>query len=104
MVTRRALMASIAALAAGCGPFRSSSDLPSGPDAAALTWRTFSFSGLYYDRSGGFEEPQERLLKFVAALEEDVDNPNGPARGRYTLSPGLIGRADYPTPPSQKRG
>jgi ABC-type glycerol-3-phosphate transport system substrate-binding protein len=65
----------------------------------ALTWRTFSFSGLYYFRSGVFEEPQERLLRFVAALEEDVDNPNGPARGRYTLSPGLIGQGDYPDPP-----
>ena len=98
MFTRRALMASMAALAAGCGPFRSSPDLPSGPDAAALMWYSFSFSGLF-DPSGGFEQPQERLAKIVAAMEEDVDNPNGPARGRYTLSPRVIGRTDYPDPP-----
>ena len=84
MLTRRALVASTAALAAGCGPFRSSPDLPSGPDAAALTWYTFSFSGLF-DRSEVLEGPQERLPKIIAALEEDVENPNGPARGRYTL-------------------
>ena len=93
-------MASTAALAVGCGPFGSSPDLPSGPDAAALTWYTFSFSGLF-DRSEVLEGPQERLPKIIAALEEDVDNPNGPARGRYTLSPRLIGRADYPDPPPQ---
>ena len=81
MFTRRTLMASMAALAAACGPFRSSPDLPSGPDAAALTWYTFSFSGLF-DRSEVLEGPQERLPKIIAALEEDVDNPNGPARGR----------------------
>ena len=99
MLTRRALIASAAVLAAACGPFRSSPDLPSQPKVAALTWRTFSFGGLYYTPSLAFEEPQERLLRIVAALEEDVENPNGPARGRYTLSPGLIGQADYPTPP-----
>ena len=100
MLTRRALVASTAALAAGCGAFRSSPDLPSEPDAAALTWYTFSFSGLF-DRSEVLEGPQERLPKIIAALEEDVENPNGPARGRYTLSPRLIGRADYPDPPPQ---
>ncbi len=99
MLTRRAMIASTAALATGCGPFRSSPDLPSQPEVTALTWRTFSFSGLYYQPSLAFEEPQERLLKIVAALVDDVDNPNGPTRGRYTLSPGLIGQGDYPTPP-----
>ena len=98
MLTRRALVASTAALAAGCGAFRSSPDLPSGPDAAALTWYTFSFSGLF-DRSEVLEGPQERLPKIIAALEEDVENPNGPARGGYTLSPRLIGFDDYPEPP-----
>ena len=98
MLTRRALVASTAALAAGCGAFRSSPDLPSGPDAATLTWYTFSFTGLF-DRSEVLEGPQERLPKIIAALEEDVDNPNGPVRGRYTLSPRLIGFDDYPEPP-----
>ena len=100
MLTRRALVAGMAALAAGCGPFRSSPDLPSGPDAAALMWYTFSFGGLFVP-NGIFEQPQERLPKIVAALEEDVENPNGPARGRYTLSPRLIEREDYPDPPPQ---
>lgn len=99
MITRRAVMTSMAALAAGCGPFRSSPDLPTARGPVALTWRTFSFSGLYYTPSLAFEEPQERLLRFVAALEEDADNPNGPARGRYTLAPGIIGQGDYPDPP-----
>lgn len=99
MLTRRALLASAAAVAAaGCGPFRSSSDLPSGPEAVALTWYTFSFSGLFVP-NGSFEQPEERLPKMVAALEEDVENPNGPARGNYSLSPRLIGFDDYPEPP-----
>ena len=99
MLTRRAMLASTAVLATGCDPFRSSPDLPTGRGPVALTWRTFSFSGLYYTPSLAFEEPQERLLRFVAALEEDADNPNGPARGRYTLAPGIIGQGDYPDPP-----
>ena len=102
MLTRRALIASTAALAAGCGPFRSSPDLPSGPEAAALTWYTFSFGGLFVP-NGSFEQPQERLPKIVAALEEDVESPNGPARANYTLSPRLIGREDYPEPPPQNQ-
>ena len=61
MLTRRALMASTTALAAGCGPFRSSPDLPSQPEVAALIWRTFSFSGLYYQPSLIYEEPQEKI-------------------------------------------
>ena len=102
MLTRRALIASAAAVAAGCGPFRSSPGLPSGPDTAALTWYTFSFAGLF-DPSGDHEDPQGRLPKIVAALEEDVENPNGPVRGNYTLSPRLIGREGYPDPLPQNQ-
>jgi len=102
MLTRRALLASTAALAAGCGPLRSSSDLPSGPEAAALTWYTFSFSGLFVP-NGSFEQPQERLPKIVAAMWEDVENPNGPVRGNYSLSPTVIGRDDYPDPPPRNQ-
>ena len=96
MLTRRALVASTAALAAGCGAFRSSSDLTSEPDAAALTWYTFWFTGL---RDGSdYFSPQMTLPKIVAALEEDLENPNGAARGRYTLSPRFMGPEDYPEP------
>ena len=58
MLSRRALMASTAALAVGCGSFRS---------AAELTWYTFWFTGLR-DRSDYFS-PQMTLPKIVAALE-----------------------------------
>ena len=95
MLTRRALIASTAALAAGCGPFGSSSSLPSLPEPTALTWHTMPF--VHFRRVGqNMQMPRDVLPQIVAALEEDTENPNSPARGRYTLTgprPGIPGAA-----------
>lgn len=85
MLTRRALIGSTAALAAGCGPFASSAALPSLPEPPALTWHTTPFA--HFRRVGGsMQSPQSVLSQVAAAMEEDAENPNGPARGRYTLT------------------
>ena len=85
MLTRRALIASSAALAAGCGPFRSSVDLPSLPQPVALTWHVMP--SIYFRRAGqNVQMPRDVLPQIAAALEGDAEDPNGPARGRYTLT------------------
>ena len=94
MLTRRALMASTAALAAGCGPFASSSSLPSLPEPTALTWHAQPFARLV--RVGQYaQDPQDTISRIVDALEEDEGNPNGPTRGRYTLTGHAL---EYPEP------
>ena len=85
MIKRRALMTSAAALAAGCGPFGSSMTVPSRPQATALTWHMLGLPSLL-DLGGSLEGHKQRIREIVATLEEDGENPNGPARGRYTLT------------------
>ncbi len=99
MLTRRALIASSAALAAGCGPFGSSSSFPSLSEPTALTWYVFRFARLV--RTGQYaQDQQDTISRIVVALEEDEENPNGPARGGYTLT----GHAqEYPGPRSELR-
>ncbi len=95
MLTRRFLVSSTAALAAGCGPFVSSSSLPSLLEPTALTWHTMPF--IHFLRVGqNMQMPRDVLPQVVAALEEDTENPNGPARGRYTLTGHAL---EYPEPP-----
>ena len=96
MLKRRALMTSAAALAGGCGPFGSSMTVPSRPQATALTWRTFPLPGLL-DLGGSLEGHKHRVREIVAALEEDRENPNGPARGRYTLTARIIEGLEQPS-------
>ncbi len=96
MLKRRVLMASTAALAAGCGTFGSSPTLPSGPQATPLTWRTFPLPGLL-DLGGSLAGHKHRVQEIVAALEEDRENPKGPARGRYTLTARIIEGLEQPS-------
>ena len=92
MLSRRALIATTAALATGCGPFGSS--LPSLPQPTALTWHMMPHVHRFrMDRN--MQEPRDVLPQIAAALEEDTENPNGPARGRYTLSAHAL---EYPEP------
>ena len=85
MLSRRALMAGTAALAAGCGPIGSSPSLPSLPEPTALTWHAQPFARLV--RVGRSTlNPQDTISRISAALAEDEGNPDGPARGRYTLT------------------
>ena len=94
MLSRRALIVSTAALATACGPFGSSSSLPSLPQPTALTWHMMPHVHRFrVDRN--MQEPRDVLSQIAAALEEDTENPSGPARGRYTL----MGHAlDFPEP------
>lgn len=89
MPKRRALITSVAALAAGCGPLGSSMTVPSRPQATALTWHTLGLPSLL-DLGGSLEGHKQRIQEIVAVLGEDGENPNGPARGRYTLTARII--------------
>lgn len=94
MISRRALMAGTATLAAGCGAFGSSSDLPSLPQPTALTWHMMP--SIHLRRVGqNMQMPRDVLPEIVAALEADTENPNGPQRGRYTLAGHVL---EYPEP------
>ena len=102
MLSRRTLLASTAALAAACGPFESASFLPGRSEPVALTWHTWPFAGLL-DADDFLAGVKGKLEKIVAALAEDTENPDGPARAGYTLTPRLIERGDYPDPPPRNQ-
>ncbi len=89
MLPRRALMAGAAALGVGCGPLRSILSPPQLPKEAQLTWVSLAFSGLR-EPAERVHDPLAKLQSAVAAMEEDTDNPNGPARGNYTVTPYLL--------------
>ena len=89
MLPRRALMAGAAALGVGCGPLRSILSPPQVPKKTQLTWVSLGFSGLY-EPAVRVQDPLAKLKRAVAALEEDTDNPNGPARGNYSVTPYLL--------------
>ena len=89
MLTRRALMAGTAALAAGCSSLESSFSVPALPKAVELTWGSFAFGALM-ERGAEGRDPETRLRQIVAALEEDTENPDGPAKGHYTLNSQFI--------------
>lgn len=86
MLTRRALIASTAALAAACGPFRNSFALPGQPKRAELTWASRYFGG-FRDQGVGREGTAGLMKRVAAALAADTENPDGPAKWNYTLIP-----------------
>ncbi len=99
MLTRRALMASTAALAAGCSTLESSFSVPSQPQAIDLTWASEYFGG-FRERGYGPNGFEETLKRIVAALEDDSENPDGPAKSRYTLTSRFM-RSERADPPPQ---
>ena len=98
MLTRRALMATSAALAAGCSSLESSFSVPSLPKAVELTWGLLGFIGLFEPGVGG-RDPETKLRQIVAALEEDTENPDGPAKERYTLNSQILRPEDLDLQP-----
>ena len=98
MLTRRALMATSAALAAGCSSLESSFSVPSLPKDVELTWGSLGFIGLFEPGVGG-RDPETKLRQIVAALEEDTENPDGPAKGRYTLNSQILRPEDLDLQP-----
>ena len=97
MLTRRALIASTAALAAGCSSIESAFNVPSESRILDLTWASGSYGG-FRVRGLGSNGLEETLKQIVAALEEDTENPNGPVVGRYTLTPRYL-RSEKVDPP-----
>ena len=97
MLSRRALMASTAALAAGCSSIESAFNVPSESRILDLTWASESYGGIR-ERGIGPNGLEETLKQIVAALEEDTENPNGPVVGRYTLTPRYL-RSEKVDPP-----
>ena len=102
MLSRRALIASTAALAAGCGLPESSSVPPGRAKRVELSWASGWFSANL--REFGAERDIEVAQKRIAvALEEDRENPNGPVRARYTLTPHYLRMQDVePRPQSRE--
>ena len=98
MLSRRALVTGAAALSAGCGPLGSFLSVPALPKPAELAWVSLAFSGLY-EPAAREQDPLAKLQSAVAALAEDTGNPDGPARGNYTVTPYLLGHRP-PHPPS----
>lgn len=98
MLTRRALLATSAALAAGCSSLESSFSVPTLPREVELTWGSFGFVGLLEPGVAG-RDPEARLQEIVAVLMEDTENPNSPTRGRYTLDAQFIRTEDIEPPP-----
>ncbi len=99
MLTRRALLASTAALAAGCSTLESSFSVPSQSQVIDLAWASEVFAGLP-EWGYGPNGLEESLKRIVAALEEDTENPDGPAKARYTLTPRFM-RSEKADPPLQ---
>ena len=89
MITRRSLMAGTAALAAGCSSLESSFSPPSLPKKVELTWGVLPFGDIFV-RGEEASDYETRVMEIAAALKDDTDNPNGPVKGRYALSPKLI--------------
>ena len=86
MLTRRALMASTAALAAGCSSPESSFTAPSLPKVVELKWGT-SYSSRIFCSGRRQLAWEKKVAQITEALAADSENPNGPKRGRYTLTP-----------------
>lgn len=93
MLSRRALLAGSAALAAGCSSLESSLSVPSRAQVTELTWTSEAFGG-FRDRGMGPLGLEETLKHIVAALAEDTENPDGPARARYSLTSRFVRSED----------
>ncbi|MDE2815960.1 MAG: extracellular solute-binding protein [Chloroflexota bacterium] len=74
MLPRRTLLASAAALAAGCGPFRSTIPAPSVPKAVELYWAVSLYSSVF-DPPG--LSPREKYQQAVAAIAADREKSLG---------------------------
>ena len=82
-------MVGAAALGTGCGPLGSVFSPPQLPKKTQLIWVSLAFSGLR-EPAERVHDPLAKFKRAVAALEEDTDNPNGPARGNYSVTPYLL--------------
>ena len=85
MLSRRSLLASTAALAAGCSVAEPPLAAPSVPHETALNVAA-SIGRHAAFGAPAIEEPEHRYGRAAAALEMDTENPYGPTRGGFSLS------------------
>ncbi len=86
MLSRRSLLASSAALAAGCSTLESAFSPPGLPKETEIDWAVFSGFISLYDPEGILNSDESMLQRGLAALAEDKENPYGPQRGRYNVT------------------
>ena len=90
VLSRRTLIGSAAALAAGCGFLDSQSEAPGPVQGAALNWAVYdSYASLAVSQG---MSALEKYRQTVAELAEDEDNPHGFQQGRYSLDLRRVGR------------
>ena len=85
MLSRRTMLASTAALAAGCSFAEPPLDAPSVLQAVALNVAVPT-SGFYRDPLLMMEKPEDTYRRSLTTLEADGENPYGPTRGGYSLA------------------
>ena len=84
MISRRVMVAGLGLLAAGCSTPQIPFSVPGFSKSIELTWAASTqFIGLNRPRGVGDEE---LLLRVLTRLEEDIESPNGPKQGNYSLS------------------
>ena len=89
MLTRRVLLGSAAALAAAaCSSPGSAASLPTRREEGELIWASLSFADLRIS-TGFMGRVPNAIQRVTAALMEDTESPNGPAKGGYTLRSGF---------------
>ena len=89
MLTRRSLLASSAALAAGCSTAGSPLSTPGAPQETEINVVASTIYGyLSAPIDGGpyRDSPEDKYQRAAAALELDKENPYSPARGGYRLA------------------
>ncbi len=89
MLSRRTLLAGATALAAAaCGAPGSAPPLPARQSEDELIWASLTFADLRIS-TGFMGRVPNAIQQVTAALVEDTENPNGPAKGGYTLRSGF---------------
>ena len=86
MLSRRALLAGAAVLAAGCSSLESAFSPPGLPKEAEIDWAVFGGFISLYDPEGRLTSGESVLQRGLAALAADKENPYGPQRGRYNVT------------------
>ncbi len=104
MLSRRLLIASTAALAAGCSTVGSPLPAPRVPQVTSLNVAATTLLHISYGVPF-FEDPQNKYGRALAMLEADKENPNGPTKGGYRLALRFYQRLhrQYQAPKTQER-
>ena len=107
MLSRRIMLASTAALAAGCSFAEPSLDAPSVPQAVALNVAAPTYGFFRNPLLMWEERPEETYRRSLRTLEADEESPYGPTRGGYSLElqfhGGLYPRSEGPTTTEEAR-